>query len=582
MFICFLLLLLQIFLAWQFAHGDQSVQVTTDSAEDAAAPSYRPRHLGGSLYSTRFDNVTWDHANWSLTTTSARPHDFRAVAFVANGYFGHSFSSLGPFVQVFGNLSGWPLFNERQTFGTVSGFWDQQPTTNGTNYPWLAQYGWDSAISGVPNWGPIVLELEDGSYLYSNTSTDQLAKIALTQDYRHGLARWQYTWTPSKDSNLSLDVTYMAFADKLMVNRGYVQLSVVPSADCNVTIANVLDGADALRTESRGSGMDGNGIYSAISPAGVPNVTAYVYAYMAGLDMSSAYNTSDKAYIINGTNSVAQGVNITLKAGQPTTVTKFVGIASSDAFTDPQSIARNAAAQGMADGFEASLQRHAAEWAEVMPGTSVADYTDPQTGLLPVDPVLIEKTIVNVASIFGLLMNMVSRNAMALLNSAPVRINSISVAGLSSDSYAGQVFWDSDVWVNPFLAAVFPFEGQQITNGRVKQYSQAKANIQTAFQSSKNMTMFSENSAAYPWTSGRTANCTPTGPCFDYEYHLNGDIAHSFVTTWAASGDTQYFQDSLFEPMQSISQFFSDLLVLNGSRYTLTNMTDPVSWLQII
>ena len=556
--------------------AEQSLQVSINPDVDEADTSYNPRHLGESLYSTRFDDVVWDNSHWTLSTTSLRPSDFRASAFVANGYFGHSFASNGPFVQIFGNLSGWPIFNERQTFGTISGFFDQQPTTNGTNYPWLAQYGWDSVISGIPNFGPLVIELDDGSYLYSNTSTAQISDVKLTQGYKQGLAEWQYTWTPKRGNNLSLDVTYTAFADKLLINRGYVQLQVEPSLDCNVSIVNVLDGADALRTDFRASGIDGSGVYSAFSPNGVSNLTAWIYAYMEGVDMSSAFNVSNKAYIINGTNSIAQGVNATLKAGQRTTVTKFVGVASTDAFSDPQSVAKQSAMQGMRDGFNKSLSHHSAEWASVMPESAVSDYSDPRTGLLPSNPALIEKTIVNVVSVFALLTNIVSRNATNVANGAAINAGGISVGGLISEAYGGQRFWDQDIFMHPYLAAVFPFEARQVTNLRVQQYPQAKANIETAYQSSKNMTNFSPDSAAYPWTSGRTANSTETGVVFDYEYHLNGDIAQSFVIAWAASGDSAYFQQSLLAPMQSISSLFSDILVKNGSLYSLKNMTDPV------
>ena len=47
------------------------------------------------------------------------------------GYVGLSVAALGPFFEadlpVNGdNINGWPLFSERQTFGTISGFFDQQ------------------------------------------------------------------------------------------------------------------------------------------------------------------------------------------------------------------------------------------------------------------------------------------------------------------------------------------------------------------------------------------------------------------------------------------------------------------------
>lgn len=34
--------------------------------------------------------------------------------------------------------------------------------------------------------------------------------------------------------------------------------------------------------------------------------------------------------------------------------------------------------------------------------------------------------------------------------------NSIAPAGLTSDSYAGQVFWDADTWMFPSLLALWP------------------------------------------------------------------------------------------------------------------------------
>ncbi|KAI4153845.1 MAG: hypothetical protein LQ340_002054 [Diploschistes diacapsis] len=115
----------------------------------------------------------------------------------------------------------------------------------------------------------------------------------------------------------------------------------------------------------------------------------------------------------------------------------------------------------------------------------------------------------------------------------------------------------------------------QISNNRVAQYPQAKQNVKTAYQSSKNETNFSAGSAIYPWTSGRDANCTATGPCFDYEYHLNGDIVKSFLNLWASTGDYDYMKQNLFDPIQSIATMFSELLQQNGSLYALTNLTDP-------
>lgn len=99
------------------------------------------------VYETRFDGVTWDNAKWRLTTTTLDQGHYQARMTVANGYHGINVASLGPFferdVPVDGDvIGGWPLFNRRQTFATIGGFWDSQPYTNGpydngTNFPWL-------------------------------------------------------------------------------------------------------------------------------------------------------------------------------------------------------------------------------------------------------------------------------------------------------------------------------------------------------------------------------------------------------------------------------------------------------------
>ena len=136
--------------------------------------------------------------------------------------------------------------------------------------------------------------------------------------------------------------------------------------------------------------------------------------------------------------------------------------------------------------------------------------------------------------------------------------------------------------MQPGLVTAFPQAAQGIANYRVARYGQALANPQTAYQSSKNHTNFSSTAAVFSWTSGRFGNCTATGPCFDYEYHINGDIAQEFVNYWIASGDTEFFRSELFPVYDSLATFFSEVLTKNGSKYELTNMTDPDEYANMV
>ena len=76
---------------------------------------------------------------------------------------------------------------------------------------------------------------------------------------------------------------------------------------------------------------------------------------------------------------------------------------------------------------------------------------------MPADDFIIESAITAVLNVYYLLQNTLGPNALALVNSAPIDTNSISVGGLTSDSYAGLVFWDAEIWMQPGIAASVGF-----------------------------------------------------------------------------------------------------------------------------
>ncbi|KAL8848061.1 MAG: hypothetical protein Q9221_006895 [Calogaya cf. arnoldii] len=555
------------------------------SAESIAnqAADTRHRYAPSDVYESRFENVTWDNAAWTVRTTALDPGHYQSRQSIANGYVGISVSNLGPFFeqddQVNGdNINGWPLFQERISFATVGGFFNQQPTTNGTNFEWLNQYGGESVISGVPHWSGIVVDLGDDVFLDASVDTSEISNFTSTLNAKAGVSTWHFTWSPANSDGLSLDVTYIMFAHKLYVNQAFVQLQINPSADVDVSIANIIDGTSAVRTDFASSGTDASQIYTAVHPSGVNNVTAYIYAAVGAtgeLDASTWSPVTGKAYLGSNDSSIAQAASASLKAGTTTVVTKYVGIASSDGFSDPQQVAKNASLTALSAGFDISLVTHIWEWANIFPDDSADNYTYPENNTLPSDPFIVESAITAVLNEYYILQNTIGQNALDAANNVPIDTNSISVGGLTSDSYAGLVFWDAEIWMQPGLAASHPQAVKQIANYRVARYAQAKANAQTAYVSSKNDSSFSDGAAVFPWTSGRAGNCTGTGPCFDYEYHINGDIAQEFANYWVTSGDVEFFRESLFPVYDSIAVFYSELLEKNGSTYVLANMTDP-------
>jgi trehalose/maltose hydrolase-like predicted phosphorylase len=535
-------------------------------------------------YPTRFSGVTWDDENWQLINSNLDQGHYQSRMSLANGYFGINVASLGPFmdfdVQVDGdNINGWPLFDRRQSFATIAGFYDSQPTTNGTNFEWLDQYGGESVISGVPHWAGLLIQAGD-QLLDATTNASQISGFASTLDIKNGLMSWDYDWNPSQ--GVQLHISYSMFVHKLNINRAAVRLSITPSADCNVTVIDVLNGDCAVRTDLVDTGFDSqtNTIFSAVSPSGLSTATAHIYSTLsAENDPAASVQLTEGPFLGGNQSSIAQGMSVTLTVGQTFSFVKFIGAASTDAFPDSQSAARDAASEGAKLGWAALLGSHANEWATVMPKDSVDSYADPATGSLPADDNIIEMQINSVTNPFYLLQNTIGANAIAAAqNNTDVGTDSIAVGGLGSDSYAGFIFWDADVWMAPGLVVSHPDAAKQIASYRAKMFPQAQKNIDGAFVSSQNESgRFSDGGAVFPWTSSRWGNCTGTGPCFDYEYHINGDIGLNLLNYYIATGDSDYFEQQLFPVYQGIAWFFAEVLTYNAStgQYDLLNATDP-------
>lgn len=535
------------------------------------------------MYQTKFSGVEWDEDNWLLTTTNLDQGRYQSRGSVANGYLGINVASVGPFFEQdnpeLGDVtSGWPLFSRRQTFATVAGFFDDQPMTNDTNFPWLYQYAGESVISGIPHWSGLILDLGDDTYLDATVDSKTISGFRSTYDYKAGVLSWSYKWIPAGNKG-SYKITYRLFTNKVHINQAVVDMEIIPSVNSTATVANVLDGLSAVRTDFVESGEDNGAIFSSVRPWGISNVTAYIYANVTGsdnVDLSSRSLVTDKPYLHANESSIAQSIDVKFSANKPVRITKFVGGASSDAFPKPKQTAKHAASAAMAAGYSKSLLSHITEWANVMPENSVDHFTYPENGTLPSDYHIIDSAITAVVNVYYLLQNTASKNAIKAVSGAPVNVDSISVGGLTSDAYAGQVFWDADVWMQPGLVTSHPEAAQRFTNYRVAKYPQAKANIETAYAGSKNQTDFDSSAAIYPWTSGRYGDCTAAGPCWDYQYHLNGDIGLSMINEWVITGDTKHFREKFFPVYDSVATLYSNLLERNGSSWTLTNMTDPV------
>lgn len=490
-----------------------------------------------------------------------------------NRLMGCGLAAAGPFFEADVNLThpdggnlpinGWPLDNPRQTFCTVSGFFNSQKNTTRTNFPELLLKGGESVIAGIPNWPNLIIEV-GGAVLNASVDNSTISGFKSTRSLKTGLQTWNYTWTPS--SNMGIAISYEMFMDRSNPNVAAIRLSVTPSSSINATITDLIDGRGAVRSDPHAIGALDNSstIFSAVSPHWLGNITAWIYSTVngEGLDVSASRNASSSFYLPSNDSTIARSWDVTLAGGSVTTFSKYVGIASSDGFDDPQSVARDASLKASGTGFDDLFKGSTQAWAELLTDDMVDDYTLPD-GSLPDDQNVVDMQIISKANAHYLLQNLLPEDGTDLNHW------SISVGGLGSDSYAGLIFWDADIFMSPGVAVSHPKYAAQIPKYRVMLSPQAAINAEE--------NGFSSEAIIYPWTSGRFGNCTGTGPCVDYQYHINSDIFLDNLLYWRVTGDDSWFRSQAVPVNDAIVQMFSELVVYNTTLngYSILNLTDP-------
>lgn len=253
---------------------------------------------------------------------------------------------------------------------------------------------------------------------------------------KSGITTWSYTWTP-EDLDNHFDITYTAIFSRKRPNVIAVSASITPAKDVKGTVTDLLDGRSAVRSFAADSGLDNEtSIFSAVHPDGLPNITAIVVSTAhfsnAYTDISSRAPASGP-YVSANDSTIGQSFDISLKAHETALFYKYVGVASTDKFSTPRGTAWEEATSAYDAGWEELVAEHEEAWGEIMTEDAVENFTDPNTGVLPEDPVVQALQVASVANVFYLLQNMQP-------DGSDLNDNSIAVGGLASDSYAGKQF----------------------------------------------------------------------------------------------------------------------------------------------
>ncbi|RPA87759.1 hypothetical protein BJ508DRAFT_410467 [Ascobolus immersus RN42] len=538
------------------------------------APGPNPDWLTGT-YIGPVDKDTdgisnYDRDNFRLLTRSYIPNHYQAQLHLSNGYFGLSFPAIYGGFERDANLTGthqpvqgWPEDQARQTFGTIAGFYNNQEDTARTNFADIAARKNESVIAGLPVWSHLQITTSDNHTLAVGVKNETISNYVRAVDFATNRLTTTLTWTPDLETpDRWFRVHYSVFPHHTRLNLAVISLEIVPSKNETIAITDILDGAGAVRSEPVGKKFeDDNGIYTIVSPIGVPEVIGVEYSIVDfGKDTEvvkdSRIDATSKHYVSRNESTIAQEWTVNTLAGKKAEVYKYVGLTSSDAerFKGKElEAAKSTAVFAKGAGVENLLAEQKRELGYIWGGRDFLIS-------IPDQPNLEAALRTSLASLFY---------ATRPNGDGPgINDNSIPVGGQTSDSYAGLVFWDAELWMYPGLVTFFPSHAMSIVNYRLKLASQALKNAKEA----------GKKGLAFPWTSGRYGDCTGTGPCTDYQYHLNTDIALMLWQNYCQVGNATWLKEEAWPVIKGITDFMTDIVYKNDTtngQYWLSNMTDP-------
>lgn len=480
---------------------------------------------------------------WVLSTTQFN-NGFETQAFTGNGYIGIRIPAAG--MGYLGNLGkvGWPIGTERITSSIAAGLYAK--VADGTFYHEEKQ-----AIAMIPTWSTLTFGDVSGTYSPESASVADVREYRQTLDLKTSFVTTSGIWT--SPSGKRSRFTYRVATDRARSHIAIVELELTPLWTGTATISSVLDNAGARRLRSVTSGVDDSThtIYQTSATIGTNIQVSEAAALRSTCDLSPAKTAPD------ATGSAAQHVTFHAQSGKTCSFVKYVAVVTGRDSNSPEPDARRESQEAAQRGLPAFQMENRSAWQKIWNADIEVEG----------DPGMQQAIRANEFSLFA------SINA-----TSP---QSLGPSGLSSDGYAGMVFWDADTWMFPALLLQHPDLARVFVDYRSNTLPAAL----------KNATNNGYKGAFYPWTSGISGDMgdecygavtdasgkvvsDPNKSCTQ-QFHLQSDVALAQWQYYQSTGDKAWLAERGWPVLEAVAQFWVSKAAKTSDGYGITQVQTP-------
>jgi len=149
----------------------------------------------------------------------------------------------------------------------------------------------------------------------------------------------------------------------------------------------------------------------------------------------------------------------------------------------------------------------------------------------------------------------------------------VPAKGLTSQAYDGHYFWDSEIYVLPFLAYTQPRLARNLLRFR---YSMLEGARERAWQ-------LSQRGALFPWRTINGQEASANYQAGTAQFHINADIAFAMRRYTEIRGDDRFTAEITAEVLVETARFWEDLgFYGSDGRFHIHGVTGPDEYTTVV
>jgi alpha,alpha-trehalose phosphorylase len=151
----------------------------------------------------------------------------------------------------------------------------------------------------------------------------------------------------------------------------------------------------------------------------------------------------------------------------------------------------------------------------------------------------------------------------------------VPAKGLTGQAYDGHYFWDTEIYLMPFLTYTSPQIAKNLLNFRYKMLDQARARAK----------LLGQRGAMFPWRTINGEEASAYYAAGTAQYHINADIMYALRKYVEATGDEQFLRDYGAEMLVETARLWESLGYYSdekGGAFCINSVTGPDEYKTVV